>query len=84
MDLDFADFDLSFLLSGEEERLTEMLKKEEKGEKAGPVNESSDANTSSRKVDSEHRKGCIMVKNRRDGQITAAVFTWDSAPDKMA
>lgn len=48
------------------------------------MNESSDANTSSRKVDSEHRKGCIMVKNRRDGQITAAVFTWDSAPDKMA
>lgn len=40
LDLGFADFALSFLLSGEEERLTEMMKKEEKKEKAVPVNES--------------------------------------------
>lgn len=46
--LGFATFGLSFLLSGEEERLTKRVKKEGK---VVPVNENLDGNTASEKVE---------------------------------
>lgn len=61
LDFGFADLGLSFLLSGEEERLTERVKTEETEEKAVPVSKSLDANIGSGKVQTEHRKGGIMV-----------------------
>lgn len=61
--LSFAAFGLSFLLSGEEESLTERVKKEEQ---VVPANENLEGNTASEKVQTEYRKGGIMVKYEAD------------------
>lgn len=65
MGLGFAAFALSFLLSGEEERLTERVKKLEK---VVPVNENLDGNTASEKVETGYRKGGVMVEYRTNMQ----------------